>query len=144
MNKQVISLRFWGILMVLALIAASAACMLLLWNALMPDIFGLPVLNYWQAAGLLVLCRILFGGIGLGHFIPGGKGRDHGHYGNKLREKWMHMTEEERKAFIEKEKGFHRFFHDRFAANPHRFYEAHEQKDGQGESAASSKGEAGE
>jgi hypothetical protein len=33
---------------------------MLLWNWLMPDIFGLKRLNYWQAWGLLVLCWILF------------------------------------------------------------------------------------
>ena len=33
-----------------------------LWNALMPDIFGLTELTYWQAVGLTILARILFGG----------------------------------------------------------------------------------
>ncbi len=32
-----------------------------LWNALMPDIFGLPVIGYWQAVGLVVLGHIFFG-----------------------------------------------------------------------------------
>ncbi len=34
----------------------------LLWNALMPDIFGLPEISYWQAVGLLILGHLLFGG----------------------------------------------------------------------------------
>jgi membrane protein implicated in regulation of membrane protease activity len=33
-----------------------------LWNALMPDIFGLPEVSYWQAVGLLILGHLLFGG----------------------------------------------------------------------------------
>lgn len=33
-----------------------------LWNGIMPDIFGLGVLTIWQAIGLLVLGKILFGG----------------------------------------------------------------------------------
>jgi hypothetical protein len=37
---------------------------MLLWNWLMPDIFGLKRLNYWQAWGLLILCTILFKGFG--------------------------------------------------------------------------------
>lgn len=36
----------------------------LLWNWLMPELFGWPQLSFWQALGLLALCRILFGGIG--------------------------------------------------------------------------------
>ncbi len=37
---------------------------MLLWNALMPDIFGLKRIGYWQAWGLFVLCSILFKGMG--------------------------------------------------------------------------------
>ncbi len=32
-----------------------------LWNELMPPIFGLPEVSYWQAVGLVVLAHILFG-----------------------------------------------------------------------------------
>ena len=32
-----------------------------LWNALLPDIFGLPEIGYWQAVGLAVLAHIFFG-----------------------------------------------------------------------------------
>jgi hypothetical protein len=35
-----------------------------LWNALMPAIFGLPAIGFWQAIGLLLLSRILFGRVG--------------------------------------------------------------------------------
>jgi hypothetical protein len=37
-----------------------------LWNWLMPMIFHLPVLNFGQTLGLLVLSRILLGGFGRG------------------------------------------------------------------------------
>lgn len=40
---------------------------MLLWNWLMPDIFGLKRLTYWQAWGLLILCTILFKGFGSGN-----------------------------------------------------------------------------
>ncbi len=33
-----------------------------LWNWLLPGIFGLPAIGFWQALGLLVLSKILFGG----------------------------------------------------------------------------------
>ena len=38
----------------------------LLWNWLMPMLFGLSELTFWQAVGLLALSRILFGGLGRG------------------------------------------------------------------------------
>jgi hypothetical protein len=53
-----------------------------LWNWLVPSLFGLPSVTFWQALGLLALCRILFGGFGGGH------GR-----------KTHHMSEEERERF---------------------------------------------
>jgi hypothetical protein len=40
---------------------------MLLWNWLMPDIFGLKQVDYWQAWGLLILCCILFKGINFGN-----------------------------------------------------------------------------
>ena len=39
---------------------------MLLWNFLMPDIFGLKEINFWQGAGLVVLSRLLFGTRGYG------------------------------------------------------------------------------
>ena len=38
---------------------------MLLWNALLPSLFSLPAISFWQALGILVLCRILFGGLGM-------------------------------------------------------------------------------
>jgi uncharacterized membrane protein len=38
-----------------------------LWNWLLPPLFGWPRITFWQAFGLLALCRILFGGHGLCH-----------------------------------------------------------------------------
>lgn len=56
-----------------------------LWNWLMPAIFGWNEVTFWQALGLLVLCRILFGGFGRG----GGKHSDS-------------MTPEQRERFRQK------------------------------------------
>jgi len=33
-----------------------------LWNWLMPEIFGLTTINYWQAVGIIILAKFLFGG----------------------------------------------------------------------------------
>ncbi len=87
-------------------VALSVAVMLL-WNALMPTIFGLATLSYWQALGLFVLCRILFGRFGGG--FGRGKNREHWHKQHSpFREKWNKMTPEEQEAFIRKR-------HEKFA-----------------------------
>lgn len=56
-----------------------------LWNWLMPMIFGISLINFWQAAGLLLLSRILFGG-----FPQGGKGRSH----HSKKDYWKKRLEE--------------------------------------------------
>jgi hypothetical protein len=38
-----------------------------LWNALLPEIFKFPEINYLQSVGLIVLTRLIFGGIAFGH-----------------------------------------------------------------------------
>ncbi|MCL1954820.1 MAG: hypothetical protein FWF68_06055 [Spirochaetes bacterium] len=114
--------RFAGIGAILAMIAVFGAVVMLLWNVIIPPLFALPSLNYWQAAGLLLLVRILFGGMEHSLAVRGGMRGDYRQYhGNKLREKWLNMSDEERKEFIEKEKDFFKFnrgfsrFHDFFA-----------------------------
>src|ERR1700740_2537648 len=59
-----------------------------LWNWLVPPLFGWGKRGFWQALGLLALCRILFGG--LGH---GGPGR---HSGRGFRGRCRNMSPEER------------------------------------------------
>lgn len=60
----------------------------LLWNWLLPPLFGWRLLNFWQALGLLALSRILFGGLGHGGHGPG--------RGRRFRERCKRMTPEER------------------------------------------------
>lgn len=45
-----------------------------LWNALMPAVFGLGAITYWQAVGLFVLAKLLFSGLG-GHGNRGNHGK---------------------------------------------------------------------
>ena len=113
--KNIIKFRFAGIGIMLVTIAAFSVVVMLLWNALMPPLFALPVLNYWQAAGLMLLARLLFGGL-VHDMVGHGRMRDNRRFdhGNKLREKWMNMSEEERKEFVEKEKEFFKS-HQRFS-----------------------------
>lgn len=65
-----------------------------LWNALMPGIFGWHLISFWQALGLLVLSKLLFGG-----FHPRGGPGDRRHWKNRMKERWEGMTPEERERF---------------------------------------------
>ena len=60
-----------------------------LWNALMPAIFGLPAISFWQALGLFLLSRILFGNFG-------GRGGDSG---EPFRQRVEGSNPEERERF---------------------------------------------
>jgi hypothetical protein len=66
-----------------------------LWNWLAPTLFGWRQVTFWQALGLLVLCRILFGGFG-------GRGQDRSKWRRPSAERWERMTPEEREQFRER------------------------------------------
>ena len=63
-----------------------------LWNWLLPTLFGWRQITFWQAIGMLALCRILFGGLG-------GRGGHRGNFRRRLGERWERMTPEEREKF---------------------------------------------
>src|SRR5262245_10019593 len=52
------------LLVLLLFIAIGGEVVRLLWNWLLPPLFGWREITFWQALGLLALCRILFGGLG--------------------------------------------------------------------------------
>jgi len=97
--------RFWmmkGLAFVVfapLFVAALSFGVMLLWNALIPSLFAGPILGFWQAAGLLVLCRVLFGG-----FRP--HGHHHGWRQRAWRARWHRMSPEERDRFRD---GFRRW-----------------------------------
>lgn len=63
-----------------------------LWNWLVPGVFGGRTITFWQALGLLILSKILFGG-----FLrrPGGRM----HWRQRMVNRWEQMTPEEREKF---------------------------------------------
>ena len=68
-----------------------------LWNWLAPTLFGLRLITFWQALGLLALCRILFGGFGLsGGGNRNSRRRMEGRIRERMDERWEQMTPEER------------------------------------------------
>jgi hypothetical protein len=60
-----------------------------LWNWLLPPLFGWRQITFWQALGILALCRILFGGWG-----------GHGSNGSN----WRRRTAERREAITPEER----------------------------------------
>jgi hypothetical protein len=71
-----------------------------LWNWLTPDLFGWRQINFWQAFGLLALCRILFGGFGMrGGMRSGIRRRMSERWQGRMAERWERMTPEEREKF---------------------------------------------
>ena len=81
--------------MVLVFGGLGSLAVMLLWNALIPAIFGLGTITWLQALGLLALSKILFGG------RPGwGRGRHRGghqsHWRNNFAAKWESMSDEEK------------------------------------------------
>jgi hypothetical protein len=63
-----------------------------LWNWLIPPLFGWHTVTFWQALGLLALCRILFGRFG-------GRGLDWAGNRRRFETRWKTMTPEERERF---------------------------------------------
>jgi hypothetical protein len=57
----------FGLLLAASLALVFGMAVMLLWNAVLPDLLGAACIGYWQAVGLLVLARILVGGFGHGH-----------------------------------------------------------------------------
>jgi hypothetical protein len=99
MNRKWIFFAPLAILGFLLFIALGGAVVMLLWNWLAPEVFGWREITFWQALGLLALCRILFGGF-----------RGHGSYRSGIRrrmtERWEHMTPEARERFRKGMRGF--------------------------------------
>jgi len=77
-----------------AAIALAGFVVMSLWNWLAPDVLGAHTITFWQALGILVLSKLLFGGFrGRPGCRDGWKDRWHG--------RWEHMTPEEREKFRE-------------------------------------------
>ncbi|RZK44891.1 MAG: hypothetical protein EOO94_04835, partial [Pedobacter sp.] len=67
---------------------------MLLWNMILPAaITGVNPINFWQALGLLVLSKILFGG------FHGGWKHKRQQWKDKMNERLQNMTPEQREAF---------------------------------------------
>jgi len=73
--------------------AVGSLIVMWLWNGILPSLFNFRTITFFQAAGLLLLSRILFGGF-RGH----GAGRRFG-WRRQMMKRWARMTPEEREKF---------------------------------------------
>jgi hypothetical protein len=92
MNTKWVGRIFLVALMVLIFIAAGGQAVLHLWNWLLPPLFGWREITFWQAVGILALCRILFGNFG-------GRPMWRSDFRRRMSQRWESMTPEEREKF---------------------------------------------
>lgn len=85
------------LVMIVACVGLVGFVTMSLWNWLVPGLFSGPVINFWQALGLLVLSKLLLGGFTKGGGPWGEKGRQR--WKEKMKEKMQHMTPEEKERF---------------------------------------------
>jgi len=91
--KRYSVLKVLKVLVFVALfIAIFSLVVMKLWNWLMPALFSLHVITYWQAMGILILSKILFGGFR-------GRPGPPWHWRRRMMERWEQMTPEEREKF---------------------------------------------
>lgn len=95
MNKGLMVMK-WTVICVLFVLVFGWVTMFL-WNYLIPPLFNGPQINFWQALGLLLLSKILFGGVGGGHKHCGG--HSHPQWKQHFKEKLSSMTPEDRERF---------------------------------------------
>ena len=100
------------VLLAAVFLAVLSFVVMQLWNWLMPELFGWRAITFWQALGILGLCRILFGGFGR-HGSGRAYGRHHGigrrvgdrvaeRMAERLGERWDTMTPEEQERLRER------------------------------------------
>ena len=77
---------------ILLFIAIGGELVMRLWNWLLPPLFGWHQIGFWQAIGLLALCRILFGS----HGFRGSRSNFRRRMQERMDERWERMTPEER------------------------------------------------
>jgi hypothetical protein len=80
------------IVIAIAALAVFGFVTMHLWNWLTPVLFGWKLIGFWQAVGLVILSRILFGGFR-------GRPGSGGHWRYRMMERWEKMTPEEREKF---------------------------------------------
>ena len=101
-KKKWLALIFIGPAAIALFIWLGGELVMYLWNWLTPALFGWRQVTFWQAVGLLALCRILVGGHGI-------RGGNRSYARQRIRqsmdERWEKMTPEEREKFRQSWRG---------------------------------------
>jgi Ca2+/H+ antiporter, TMEM165/GDT1 family len=80
------------LVLVTAGVMVIGSIVMVLWNAVMPAVFHLPLVDFWQALGLFCLAKLLFSGFrGVGPRMRWKR--------DQLKEAWTKMTPEQREKF---------------------------------------------
>jgi hypothetical protein len=92
MTKLFCKFRFLIPLFVLVVVALVSLAVYGLWNGVLAEVVGVKTVTYWQALGILVLARILFGG------FPGRRGGPFGPPWRRrmMMKRWESLTPEQR------------------------------------------------
>ncbi len=101
MRRKWVFIAPLAILGLLLFVAIGGELVKFLWNWLLPPLFGWRQVTFWEALGILLLCRILFGGFGL-HGSGRSNVRRRGiadRVADRVAERWEVMTTEERERF---------------------------------------------
>lgn len=88
--KKIIGFTILG----LAIGALLGWVVMSLWNCVLVAVLGVKVITFWQALGILLLSKILFGGFHKKWSNNGG-----GRWNAEMKEKWQNMTPEEKEKF---------------------------------------------
>lgn len=92
-TKKVILIAPLALVGIVLFITIGGEIVMQLWNWLLPPLFGWGRITFWQALGLLLLCRILFGGHG---WRGSGRSGMRRRMMERMEERCEHMTPEER------------------------------------------------
>ena len=103
---RIIGMVFVGVIFAVLFALVFGFLVKWLWNVLMPGLFGVPQITYWQAFGIVVLAKLLFGSFGSktpghdhwsGHPGPFGKWHDRFHGTEEV--PWSRRSRDLRRAY---------------------------------------------
>jgi len=89
----------WAKMVLLFIIIAPLAILFFggivmwLWNNALVPVLHISTVTFWQALGILVLSKILFGS------FSGGRSNRHSNWKERMSKKWNNMTPEEKEKF---------------------------------------------
>ena len=89
---KIIFMVIFGAIAIAALALLFGYVVMLLWNWLIPAIFGLGVITFWQAVGIVILAKLLFGGFG--GKGGGSKRRSKKRFGKRFENKWKERCDD--------------------------------------------------